>query len=178
MRRMLPILTLGLVIGMPCLHAPAAAQPPSGPPVESFLAFLSGSEEVPPVTTPARGLAAFQLRGDSIHYVLIVARIENVVASHIHMAPVGTNGPVVVNLLNGSLMAGGGPFNGLLATGTITANDLTGPLAGMTLADLANAMRAGDTYVNVHTNDGVAPPNTGPGDFPGGEVRGQIQLRN
>jgi hypothetical protein len=28
----------------------------------------------------------------------------------------------------------------------------------------------------VHTNDGVAPTNTGPGDFPGGEIRGQIRL--
>jgi hypothetical protein len=27
----------------------------------------------------------------------------------------------------------------------------------------------------VHTNDGVAPPNTGPGDFPGGEIRGQVR---
>jgi hypothetical protein len=27
----------------------------------------------------------------------------------------------------------------------------------------------------VHTNDGVAPPDTGPGDFPGGEIRGQIR---
>jgi hypothetical protein len=27
----------------------------------------------------------------------------------------------------------------------------------------------------VHTNDGVPPPNTGPGDFPGGEIRGQIR---
>lgn len=35
-------------------------------------------------------------------------------------------------------------------------------------------MRAGEAYVNVHTNDGVAPDNTGPGDFPGGAVRGQI----
>jgi Zn-finger nucleic acid-binding protein len=35
-------------------------------------------------------------------------------------------------------------------------------------------MRAGNTYVNVHTSDGVAPINTGPGDFPGGEIRGQI----
>jgi hypothetical protein len=26
----------------------------------------------------------------------------------------------------------------------------------------------------VHTNDGVAPTNTGPGDFPGGEIRGQV----
>jgi hypothetical protein len=32
----------------------------------------------------------------------------------------------------------------------------------------------GNAYVNVHTNDGVDPINTGPGDFPGGEIRGQI----
>jgi hypothetical protein len=36
------------------------------------------------------------------------------------------------------------------------------------------AIEAGDAYVNVHTNDGVAPTNTGPGDFPGGEIRGQL----
>jgi hypothetical protein len=29
--------------------------------------------------------------------------------------------------------------------------------------------------VNVHTNDGVDPINTGAGDFPGGEIRGQIR---
>jgi hypothetical protein len=28
--------------------------------------------------------------------------------------------------------------------------------------------------VNVHTNDGVDPADSGPGDFPGGEIRGQI----
>ena len=39
---------------------------------------------------------------------------------------------------------------------------------------LLEAIRAGLTYVNVHTNDGGAASNTGPGDFPGGEVRGQI----
>ena len=33
---------------------------------------------------------------------------------------------------------------------------------------------SGNAYVNVHTNDGVDPPNTGPGDFPGGEIRGQV----
>jgi hypothetical protein len=30
----------------------------------------------------------------------------------------------------------------------------------------------------VHTNDGVAPPNTGPGNFPGGEIRGQVRWRH
>jgi len=34
----------------------------------------------------------------------------------------------------------------------------------------------GNAYVNVHTNDGMAPPNSGPGDFPGGEIRGQLRV--
>jgi len=44
------------------------------------------------------------------------------------------------------------------------------------LADVAAAVTAGTAYVNVHTSDGVAPPDTGPGDFPGGEIRGQLML--
>jgi hypothetical protein len=36
-------------------------------------------------------------------------------------------------------------------------------------------MGSGAAYVNVHTSDGVEPPNTGPGDFPGGEIRGQVR---
>jgi hypothetical protein len=43
---------------------------------------------------------------------------------------------------------------------------------------LLTEVRLGNTYVNVHTNDGVAPIDTGPGDFPGGEVRGQIERGN
>jgi hypothetical protein len=35
-------------------------------------------------------------------------------------------------------------------------------------------MRTGNAYVNVHTNDGVGAVNTGPGDFPGGEIRGNF----
>ncbi len=76
--------------------------------------------------------------------------------------------------LFGSVAPGGGRTNGVLAQGTITAADLVGPLAGHPLSDLISAMRAGNAYVNVHTNDGVGPINTGPGDFSGGEVRGQI----
>ena len=57
----------------------------------------------------------------------------------------------------------------------ITETDLVGPLANMPLSVLVAAMRAGGTYANVHTNDGVPPANEGPGDFPGGEIRGEIQ---
>ncbi|MGH7455091.1 MAG: CHRD domain-containing protein, partial [bacterium] len=81
----------------------------------------------------------------------------------------------VVAFLFGSVAPGGGRTDGVLAQGTITAANLVGPLAGHPLSDLISAMRAGNTYVNVHTNDGVGLPDTGPGDFPGGEVRGQIR---
>jgi len=84
------------------------------------------------------------------------------------------NGPITV-FLYGLVASGGGRVNGVLAQGTITAANFIGPLAGATMDDLIAAMQAGNAYVNVHTNDGIDPPNTGPGDFPGGEVRGQIR---
>lgn len=138
----------------------AAAQP-----VQNFRAPLEGGQEVPAVDTHARGLAKFQLRSDGLHYRLIVANIEDVLMAHIHLAPAGQNGPVVVWLYP----AGPPPvlipgrFNGVLATGVIADGDLVGPLAGMTLDDLVAEINAGNAYVNVHT---VANP--------GGEIRGQI----
>lgn len=137
---------------------------------------LSGDEEVPARETRARGTAIFHLSkdGTTMAYKLIVANIENVVASHIHLAPAGTNGPVAVFLF-GPAAPGGGRVDGVLAQGSFTAANLIGPLAGQSMDDLVAEMVAGNAYVNVHTNDGVAPGNTGPGDFPGGEVRGQIR---
>jgi hypothetical protein len=139
-------------------------------------AVLSGDEEVPPRDTDARGRAIFRLSrdGSELTYVLIVARIENVVAAHIHVGAPGVNGPVVA-FLAGPLPPGGGQTRGILARGTITADDLIGPLAGQPLSALIAEIEAGNTYVNVHTDDGVPPPDTGLGDFPGGEIRGQIR---
>lgn len=137
---------------------------------------LSGDEEVPARDTRARGTAILRLSDDgtSIEYKLIVANIENVVQSHIHVGAAGTNGPVVA-FLYGLVPSGGGRVDGVLAEGTITAANLIGPLLGKSLDDLMAEILAGNAYVNVHTNDGIAPTNTGPGDFPGGEVRGQIR---
>jgi CHRD domain len=44
---------------------------------------------------------------------------------------------------------------------------------GITFDSLLSAMRTGGAYVNVHTSDGDA----GPGDFPNGEIRGQIDAQ-
>jgi CHRD domain len=137
---------------------------------------LNGGEEVPARDTRATGTAVFKLSDDgtALDYRLFVANIENVVAAHIHIAPAGTNGGVVA-FLYGNAPAGGGRVNGVLATGTITAANLIGDLAGHPLADLVAAIEAGNAYVNVHTNDGVGDINTGPGDFPGGEIRAQME---
>ena len=62
----------------------------------------------------------------------------------------------------------------MLSTGTITAANLIGTLAGQPLSALVGEINAGNAYVNVHTNDGQDPTNEGPGDFPGGEIRGQM----
>jgi hypothetical protein len=142
----------------------------------NFRAHLIGGEEVPVRDTRAVGQAIFQLSkdGTELSYRLIASNIENVVQAHIHVGAIGVNGPIVV-FLYGLVPSGQGRTNGVLSTGTITAADLIGPLAGAPLEHLVTALREGNAYVNVHTNDGIDPPNTGPGDFPGGEIRGQIR---
>ena len=149
---------------------------PDVPAPLNFVAHLTGASEVPPHETRAVGEVKFQLSpdGTQLEYRLISSNIQNVIASHIHLAPAGINGPITVFLF-GTVPPGGGRTDGVLAHGTITAANLIGPLAGHPFSDLIAAMQAQTTYVNVHTNDGVAPPNTGPGDFPGGEIRGQVQ---
>lgn len=141
----------------------------------NYRGHLTGAQEVPARETRAQGQSTFRLSedGEVLSYRLIVANIENVVASHIHVGPAGQNGPVVA-FLYGHVPPGAGRVDGVLATGSITAEDLVGPLAGQPLSSLIEQMQSGGAYVNVHTNDGVAPTNTGPGDFPGGELRGQI----
>ena len=172
MRRIVLGVILALLASLVVGGVTSAAPPDS----KNFVAVLSGDEEVPARDSRARGVAIFHFdaASSSISYRLIASNIENVVASHIHVAPAGANGAVVA-FLAGPFAPGGGRTDGVLATGTITAANLIGPLAGHPLSDLLAAMRAGNTYTNVHTNDGVDGVNTGPGDFPGGEIRGQIR---
>ena len=167
MRRMI-VLVLTLALGLLALGPSASAS-------DNFVAPLSGDEEVPARDTPATGVAKFKLRqdGTALLFKVNVANIENVVAAHIHCGAVGVNGPVGVTLFMGA--PAGGRVNGTLAEGTITAPDPGNGCGWVDLAAVLAALRSGATYVNVHTNDGVAPPNTGPGDFPGGEIRGQVR---
>ena len=135
---------------------------------DSFHAHLDGKEQVPPAKTKAQGEAVFTLSkdGDSIHYKITVANIENVTMAHIHEEVAGANGPVVVWLYPSApppkLIPG--KTNGVLAEGTITSASLAGPLEGKSITDLLNDIKSGKAYVNVHTSQ-----------YPGGEIRGQIK---
>lgn len=152
--RLLALMAVLLSIG---LVGPAHA-------VTTYTAQLSGANEVPAVDTRARGATILQLNADGteLKYRLIASNIDDVRMAHIHVGAAGVNGPVVAWLYGPS--AESGAQNGVLATGTITAEDLVGPLAGRSLDDLVALLESGDAYVNVHT---VA--------YPGGEIRGQVR---
>ncbi|CAN5896340.1 CHRD domain-containing protein [soil metagenome] len=131
----------------------------------NYHAHASGREEVPANNSRAQGQAMFRLSADGteLNYKLIVANIQNVTQAHIHNAPAGQNGPIVVWLYPSSppAMLIPGRFNGELAEGVITNANVLG---GMTLTQLVALLEAGNAYVNVHTSQ-----------YPPGEVRGQIR---
>jgi hypothetical protein len=160
------------VLALLAMALPVGAEPPAS---KNFVAHLTGAGEFPARDTLAQGVAIFHVNDDgSLDFRLIAANINNVTAAHIHCGVPGANGPVGVNLYIGGL-PGSGPFDGVLAAGSLTAPNAGNPCGWATMADVVADMLAGLTYVNVHTNDGVAPTNTGPGDFPGGEIRGQVE---
>jgi CHRD domain len=157
--------------------------------VQNYRAHLSGKFEIPLVVdTQAQGQAIFQLSPDGtrLDYKLNVANIDNIFMAHIHLLPASGsgNGPIVVWLYPSTPFAPSqtvppaswiaGRFDGVLAEGSITADNLVGPLAGMSLDKLIAEIEAGHAYVNVHTNDFIPPINTGPGDMFPGEIHGLI----
>jgi hypothetical protein len=167
----------------------------------NFSVHLSGDEEptpVPPAPSPqdsqAQGQAIIKIAEDqlSFDFKLIASNIDNVVQAHIHCRPRGVNGGIFIWLYPSvtsiaALTGPTGPQDGVLAEGTVVsgaalnvrtvAASATCPGGVANFADALSRIRSGNAYVNVHTNDGVAPTNTGPGDFPGGEIRGQLEDR-
>lgn len=132
-------------------------------PDEEFSATLTVGAEVPPVAvmTNASGSADFEFDDGEMSYTIDVANITGVTASHIHgPAAAGAPAGVLVTLFVGP-QGGTGVVNGRLETGSFTQTDVP---ATVSMDSLRVLMRAGLTYVNVHT---VANPP--------GEIRGQIQ---
>lgn len=172
------MLLAGLAVLAGCAEEPA--QGPAGMSAQQALVVearaaqagahsthLIGANEVPATDSRGQGQATFQLSadGESLEFRLTVANIKDVTQAHIHLGPADGTGPVVAWLYPSApppeLIPG--RSQGVLGEGTITADDLVGPLEGMELSDLLDAIAAGNTYVNVHTSQD--PP---------GEIRGQI----
>lgn len=133
---------------------------------KQFMAQLSGSNELPPVSTAATGLANFQLSADgqTLDYQITVTNINAVTGAHIHSGKQSQNGPVVAGLFNPNMSGPPtGKVNGLLAKGGINSGDLEGPLTGHPIIDLVHLLDGHGAYVNVHTQQ-----------HPDGEIRGQI----
>jgi len=81
----------------------------------------------------------------------------------------GENGPVIANLIPAELNLEDSKVQRKITTvlaAAITSDDLVGPLAGQPLNVLADAIRAGNVYVNIHTTEN-----------PAGELRGQLEAR-
>jgi hypothetical protein len=132
---------------------------------ELFKATLTGDQEVPPVTTETSGKAFFSLNKDqtAIEFQLHVSDGVRITQSHIHCGPPGVNGPIIIFL--GGLHAAGLNIDGKwVSNATITDTSIVNTACGATLAAIAEQMRNGNTYANVHS---VA--------HPGGEIRGLIE---
>lgn len=137
-------------------------------------ATLSGFQEDPVVSTTGRGSfrAAIADNETLIEYELSYEALEGTptLFAHIHFGSHDHNGGIAVFLCGG----GGKPAcpNGSgFVSGIITASDVIGPegqgIEPGAFQELVRAIRAGHTYVNVHT-----------GRWPAGEIRGQINDDN
>lgn len=133
-------------------------------------ADLNGVQENPTLSTVGRGLltAAIDDEARTIEYRLEYSDLEggNATAAHIHVGARHVNGGVSAFLCGGSGKPACPATEGTVE-GIITAADVVGPAAqgveSGSFEELVRMIRAGATYVNVHT------PR-----WPGGEIRGQI----
>jgi len=105
----------------------------------------TGSEQVPPVTTRARGRGSFTVAEDGSVSGSVTVLGLAATAAHIHVAPRGRNGPVAIGLTRSSdalwVVPAGAKFS----------------------ADQYKAFIYGETYVNFHTEANR-----------GGEIRAQL----
>jgi hypothetical protein len=111
--------------------------------------------------------------GGQLLFRLDVDSIANVTLAHIHgPAAVGVNAGVLINLY---VPPTGTAPRTFTTVATLAQGVAPRPnAANVTLDSVLVLLRNGNAYVNVHTNDGVDPGNTGPGDLGAGEIRGQV----
>ena len=146
--------------------------------------LLTGYEEVPSISTEANGQFNARIARDNraIEWELSYSDLEGAVQqAHIHFGTTGVNGGIIVflctNLANGPVGTQPCPRPPAVISGRIFASDVSPNIPATQAAraqginageieELSAAMRAGATYVNVHTSL-----------WPNGEIRSQIQRR-
>jgi hypothetical protein len=100
---------------------------------EDVKVTLTGAEEVPAVTTDAKGQGTITVNKDmSVSGKVTTTGIDGI-AAHIHLAEPGKNGPPVITLTKG-------------ADGTWTT-----PAGAKLTQEQYKAFEAGHLYVNVHS---------------------------
>jgi CHRD domain len=135
---------------------------------------LSGYQETPlALSTPGQGKFKIRIEKTQISYRLRYADLEApVTQAHIHFGAEGQTGGISVflctNLGNGPAGTQECPPQPATITGTIVPADVIGPadqgIDPGEFDELVDAIRAGATYANVHTEK-----------YPVGEIRAQIE---
>jgi hypothetical protein len=150
------------------LTSPLSAQD-SRRPRREFRADMKGPTENVSILSGATGRLSLTVNDDdsSVHYVLQFQGFQTtVMASHIHIGKPNDNGGVTVFFCGGPTTPVCPQGEGTVE-GDFTADDVIGlpaqELAANDLAAVLSAIRAGDTYANIHTMA-----------HGGGEIRGQI----
>lgn len=163
-------LTIALVVAGLAIGVTAASGDDDGE-GRKLRASLDGYQEVVgPGSISTTGFGDFEARIDretaTITYRLTYVLENPATAAHIHFAQRHVGGGVI------AFLCGGGdkpacPSLGGTVTGVIDAADIIGPttqgIEPGSFAEAVRAMRAGATYVNVHSSR-----------WPAGEIRGQI----
>jgi hypothetical protein len=159
-----------LLLTGPLVFALALAIPAHADTI-TYTATLLGSSEVPPTGSLGTGFATFILNGNFLtideSFTGLTAPAS---AAHIHCCgPIGVNEIVAVpftpfpNATSGTFMA----TVDLTLAATYNAPFITqeGGTVALAEAGLIAALNSGNTYANIHN-----------ANFPGGEIRGQIEV--
>jgi hypothetical protein len=132
--------------------APTVAQDMGRALGTGFTAKMTGAVEVPAGDPSATGTAKFRLNtaeGLVCFHVVVTGESQPIVAMHIHQAPVGVAGPVVIPLITPAASGGAQESKGCVAADPSLIRQIIASPAQF--------------YVNVHTKT-----------FPAGAARGQL----
>jgi len=171
-RRWFALLAVALLAGLGAVtYAVAGPDGPREPPNSTeFKAQLNGFNETPSLSSTGWGDFRAKLVDDTtLHYVFSYHDLEGGASlfAHVHFGARYPTGGVAFFLCGGSTKPDPCPNVSGTVEGDITPADVIGPNAqGVepgSFAEILRAMRAGHSYVNIHTTR-----------WPGGEIRGQI----